>query len=114
MTDFSLLLGAFDVAAAFLTIVCMQVVTPGAGLTGPHNRWSALRRLVYSVVSMALFIKGAYRLEGSDFVPWYEALSQIVIVGGFLFFPGIKALQIKSSNYLFSSFRLLGDQNGQG
>jgi hypothetical protein len=81
-----------DFVASIVLLSMMKVITGNFGWHTPEQRWATIRRVYYTVMSIALFAKGSHRLENLDMVDYLDIIPQIVIVAGIMFFPALRAL----------------------
>jgi hypothetical protein len=82
-----------DFTGAIVLLSMMKVITGNFGWHTPEQRWATIRRIYYTVMSIALFAKGAHRLQNIDAeVDYLDIVPQIVIITGIMFFPALRAL----------------------
>ncbi len=89
----NLFVSTLDFVAAVVMLALMKVITSEFGLGTPQERWAMVRRIVYTLMAMALFAKGSHRFENLDApVDYLDVIPQVIIVIGILVFPAFRAL----------------------
>ncbi len=89
----NLFVTVLDFSAAIVMLALMKVITADFGLRTPQERWAMVRRVVYTLMAMALFAKGSHRLENLDApVDYLDLIPQVMIVIGIILFPAFRAL----------------------
>ncbi len=85
-----------DAAAALTIVALMLETTPKFSIDGvrhgdSQSKWAMVRRLVYSLVAMALVAKAVFIFDGRIIVQPIDAVIWLVLVFAIIFFPVCRA-----------------------
>ncbi len=87
------ILALLDIVAAVVMVSLMKEITADFGWGTREERWALMRRIMYALVAIALFAKGAYRVKHlEEQLEPLEFWSQIGLVGYIIMFPLLRAV----------------------
>lgn len=97
--NWNVLICGLDLVGAFVIICLMLETTRHASVGGfirgeAQSRWAMFRRIVYSLVAIALFAKSVFIIDGRISLNPQDAITDAVVLFALIIFPALRALKV--------------------
>jgi hypothetical protein len=99
------ILGFLDILGALVMVLSNQKITRRAGIATRLQQWALVRRCIYLLTAMALFVLGIKRFELKDAFDPSELWAQVVILLYIIVFPLLRAFGWITQDMLIDDYR---------